>query len=154
MNGVLFNHESPLRGKTFVTRKIVKSVLDIVTGRAGTLSLGDTSVVRDWGWAPEFVSGMVDSLGVSEPTNFVFATGRPIALAEFVEEAFAAVQLDWRSFVETDFSLARPSELQWSGGDPTRAYKVLSWTANCHGRGVARAMVRACLLYTSPSPRD
>src|SRR5690606_27279137 len=107
--GILFNHESPLRPNRFVTRKIVAAAVRIAGGSGERLQLGDLSIERDWGWAPEYVDAMWRMLQQPQPDDYVIATGRAHALHEFVAMAFAAVDLEWRAHVDFDPSLRRPS---------------------------------------------
>ncbi|HSK19864.1 MAG TPA: GDP-mannose 4,6-dehydratase [Longimicrobiales bacterium] len=127
--GILFNHESPLRPRRFVTRKIVSAACRIAAGENATLRLGNLDIRRDWGWAPEYVEAMWSMLQQDEPDDFVIATGGNHSLEEFVATAFAHCGLDWRDHVEVDPSLFRPSELMENSGDPGRAAALLGWQA-------------------------
>jgi GDPmannose 4,6-dehydratase len=142
-NGILFNHESPLRPARFVTRKIVAAAARIAAGSKERLRLGDLSIRRDWGWAPEYVEAMWRMLQRPTPEDFVIATGATHALEEFVETAFAAVALDWRQHVEIDRSLFRPSEIRVPAARPDRAAKVLGWRATVGMAEVVQRMVEA-----------
>jgi GDPmannose 4,6-dehydratase len=144
--GYLFNHESPLRSPLFVTRKIADAVGRLTQGDTSQLRLGDLSIERDWGWAPDYALCMRRMLLASEPVDVVIATGRPISLESFVEAAFAEAGYDWRKHVVVDRSLFRPGELRRSCGDPTRACELLGWEAGMSGQEVAREMVRATSL--------
>lgn len=128
-NGILFNHESPLRPLRFVTQKIIDAALRIAGGAEEKLMLGRLDIVRDWGWAPEYVDAMWRMLQQEVPSDYVIATGVPSSLQDFVAEAFTAVGLEWKDHVETDCSLFRPSDIGWSQGDPARALEQLSWRA-------------------------
>ena len=119
-SGLLFNHESTLRPRRFVTRKIVAGVVDIASRRADRLKLGDLSIVRDWGWAEEYVHAMWLMLQQAEPADYVIATGEPHSLREFVEEAFRYAGLDWTKHVDHDPGLSRPSDVAFSVGVRTR----------------------------------
>jgi len=141
--GILFNHESPLRPERFVTQKIVAGACQIAAGEASALTLGDLSVQRDWGWAPEYVVAMHQMLQLDEPEDFVIATGFTSSLEDFVAEVFAAVGLDWRRHVSRDPKLTRPSEISVSRADTTRASDRLGWTARYKMPDVARMMVEA-----------
>lgn len=141
--GILFNHESPLRPERFVTQKVVASACRIAVGEQQTLTLGDLSIARDWGWAAEYVVAMQSMLSAAVPEDFVIATGHTASLEEFVAEVFAAVGLDWQQHVEHDPELRRPTEIAWGGGDPAKAADVLGWRATVRMPEVARRMVAA-----------
>jgi GDPmannose 4,6-dehydratase len=140
-SGILFNHESPLRPARFVTRKVVAAACRIARGSGETLSLGDLSIRRDWGWAPEYVDAMWRMLQVDVPQDFVIATGESASLEDYVAEVFACLDLDWRAHVVRDDSLLRPSEIRENRGDPWRAAKELGWRAQRRMPQVARALV-------------
>jgi GDPmannose 4,6-dehydratase len=141
--GILFNHESPLRPERFVTRKIVNSACRIAAGSSEKLHLGNISIARDWGWAPEYVDAMWRMLQQKEPDDFVIATGETNTLEDFVAEAFNCVGLDWRMYVISDTSLLRPSEIMISCGDPSKASESFGWKATYKMRDVVRMMVDA-----------
>lgn len=126
-NGILFNHESPLRPARFVTKKVVEGAHRISLGSSETLFLGDLSVVRDWGWSPEYVEAMWMMLQADNPDDFVIATGESHSLEEFVAHAFSFFDLDWKRYVKCDTSLRRPNEIPWSQGNPEKANRVLGW---------------------------
>ncbi|NVN91142.1 MAG: GDP-mannose 4,6-dehydratase [Desulfuromonadales bacterium] len=138
--GILFNHESPLRPERFVTQKIIKSACRIAAGGKEKLHLGNITVARDWGWAPEYVEAMWLMLQQEKPDDFVIATGETNTLEAFVTEAFGCVGLDWRDHVISDPSLLRPSEIMISRGNPCKASAVLNWRAHYHMRDVVREM--------------
>lgn len=140
-NGILFNHESNHRPERFVTAKIAAAARRIAAGSPERLMLGRLDIVRDWGWAPEFVDAMWRMLQQDSADDYIVATGSSSSLADFAKAAFAAVGLDWRQHVFTDLSLGRPTDLDWSGGDPTRAAKRLGWRAATLMPEVARRMV-------------
>lgn len=142
-NGLLFNHESPLRPERFVTRKITAAAARIAAGSGEPLVLGRLDITRDWGWAPEYVEAMWRILHASEPDDFVVATGRSTALADFAAAAFASVGLDWRDHVSTDSGFARPSDLVWNGGDPGKAAEKLGWRALIGMEEIAARMTQA-----------
>jgi len=142
-SGILFNHESPLRPARFVTRKIVGAAKRIASGSEDKLRLGNISIVRDWGWAPEYVRAMWLMLQQPEPGDYVIATGESYSLEEFVVAAFDKLGLDWRDHVEVDPSLFRPTDIQTSRGDPTRAAEVLGWRASFRLPEVVGAMIAA-----------
>lgn len=127
--GILFNHESPLRSKRFVTQKIISAVKRVAGGDHKKLQLGDISVVRDWGWAPEYVEAMWLMLQQDEPDDFVIATGEAYGLEEFVDQAFKVAGLDWRDHVVVDKSLFRPADLMKNYGNPKKAKEKLGWKA-------------------------
>ena len=128
-NGILFNHESPLRPSRFVTRKIVSSACRISRGSAEKLNLGRIDIVRDRGLAPEYVEAMWRMLQVETPDDFVIATGYSATLEEFVTRAFDHVNLDWRKHVVIDSAYFRPSDIAYSAADPSKAAHVLNWSA-------------------------
>jgi GDPmannose 4,6-dehydratase len=140
-NGILFNHESPLRPKRFVTAKIADAVRRIAGGEAMKLTLGRTDIVRDWGWAPEFVEAMWLMLQQPQADDYIIATGQSHSLTDFVAAAFAAAGLDWQEHVTTDPALGRPTDLDWSGADPAHAARTLGWRAQTMMPEVARRMV-------------
>jgi GDPmannose 4,6-dehydratase len=142
-SGILSNHESPLRPARFVTRKIVRAAVRIARGAQEKLALGDLSVQRDWGWAPEFVDAMWRMLQQPKPQDLVIATGETNSLEAFVETAFAHVDLDWREHVVLDDSFRRPADITCGRADPRRAADVISWRAQLRMRDVVRAMVDA-----------
>ena len=141
--GYLFNHESPLRSPQFVSRKITDAVDRLAQGDREPLRLGDLSVERDWGWAPEYAACIRRMLIMAEPADFVIATGQPISLEAFVEAAYEEAGYDWREFVKVDRSLFRPTESRRIWGDPTSARNLIGWEASLVGKEVARQMVRA-----------
>jgi GDPmannose 4,6-dehydratase len=141
--GILFNHESPLRPERFVTQKIVAGACRVAAGEQDLLKLGDLSIRRDWGWAPEYVVAMHAMLRIDEPRDVVIGTGRSSSLEEFVAAVFAAVGLDWRRHVVYDPSLTRPSEIRSGRADTRRAREILGWEARWQMPDVARMMVEA-----------
>jgi GDPmannose 4,6-dehydratase len=128
-NGILFNHESPLRPARFVTRKIVSAACRISRGAVEKLHLGRLDIVRDWGWAPEYVEVMWRMLQAEAPEDFVIATGSSVSLEEFVAKAFESVKLDWRDFVVSDATFFRPSDIAHSTADPSKVARELNWSA-------------------------
>jgi GDPmannose 4,6-dehydratase len=141
-NGILFNHESPLRAERFVTRKITRAAHQIAQGSRERLRLGNLSVRRDWGWAPDYVEAMWRMLQQAYPDDYVVATGMLSSLEEFLVAAFAAKGLDWHDHVTLDPSLARPTELAGFAGDARRAAERLGWTPSIRMPEVARLMVQ------------
>jgi GDPmannose 4,6-dehydratase len=150
--GILFNHESPLRPERFVTQKIVAAACRIARGEQDALRLGDLSVNRDWGWAPEYVVAMHRMLQQDDLEDFVIATGVTTSLEDFVAEAFRAVGLDWRRHVIRDPALVRPSEIAWGRADTRRASERLGWTAEYTMPAVVRMMVEARLARDDAMP--
>jgi GDPmannose 4,6-dehydratase len=142
-SGILFNHESPLRPERFVTQKIVRAACRIAAGDRTPLRLGNVSIQRDWGWAPEFVDAMHRMLQLEHPQDFVIATGSTWSLAQFAATAFERVGLDWREWVVFDPSLSRPSELLANRGNARKAAEHLGWQARLTMPEVVAAMVRA-----------
>jgi GDPmannose 4,6-dehydratase len=142
-SGILFNHESPLRPERFVTQKIVAGACRIAAQGSGELTLGNLSVERDWGWAPEFVDAMHRMLQRPVASDYVIATGESRPLQDFVAEAFASVGLDWRKHVNTDASLLRPTDLKKGWGNPAKAIRELAWEPQTRMSGVVRRMVEA-----------
>jgi GDPmannose 4,6-dehydratase len=128
-NGLLFNHESPRRKSQFVTAKILAAAKAIAQGTANSLELGDLSIVRDWGWAEEYVEAMWLMLQQPEPDDYVIATGKSHSLQYLVEKVFAAYDLDWHRYVRINPSLFRPNELRLSVGNPSKAKQILGWHA-------------------------
>jgi GDPmannose 4,6-dehydratase len=141
--GFLFNHESPRRPERFVTRKIVRGACEIALGRRSTLELGDLSVVRDFGWAPEYVEAFWKMLALDTPEDFVLGTGIPKPLAEFVELVFASLGLNASDHVRHDPSLVRPTEIAVLCANPSHAARRLGWRATTPLAEVARRMVEA-----------
>jgi GDPmannose 4,6-dehydratase len=142
-SGILFNHESPLRPQRFVTRKVVAAAVHIARGSREMLVLGDLSIRRDWGWAPEYVEAMWSMLQQEQADDFVIATGIDHSLEDFVREAFACVGLEWRDHVRTDKALLRPSEIRCGRGDAARAAARLGWKAQALMPEVVARMVEA-----------
>lgn len=141
--GILFNHESPLRPERFVTRKIIATACRIAGGSKEKLQLGNISIARDWGWAPEYVEAMWRMLQQTQPKDYVIATGETNTLEDFVVEVFTQLGLDWQGHVTTDPSLIRPSEIMISRGKPLKAEKELGWKAQYRMRDVIRMMLEA-----------
>lgn len=142
-NGILFNHESPRRGPTFVTRKITRAVARIQAGLQDKLYLGNLDARRDWGYAPDYVEGMWRMLQHKRPDDFVLATGESHSVREFCELAFARVKLDWRRFVKLDKRYLRPAEVDHLCGDAAKARRVLGWKPRVTFRELVNLMVDA-----------
>ena len=143
VSGILFNHESPWRGETFVTRKITRAVARIKAGLESSVYLGNLDAVRDWGYAPEYVQGMWRMLQHHTPMDYVLATGVACTVRDFAATAFAQAGLDWRDHVRYDARYERPTEVDALIGDATRAELVLGWKARTHAHELARLMVDA-----------
>jgi GDPmannose 4,6-dehydratase len=144
-NGILFNHESPRRGETFVTRKITMAAARIRLGLQGKLYLGNLDAVRDWGYAKEYVESMWLMLQQEKPDDYVVATGEGATVRDFCEVAFAELGLDYKQYVETEDRYIRPTEVDALIGDPSKAQKVLGWKAKTHWKELAKLMVSADL---------
>jgi GDPmannose 4,6-dehydratase len=144
-NGILFNHESPRRGATFVTRKVTRGVAAIVAGTESKLYLGNLDARRDWGFAPEYVEAMWLMLQQDKPDDYVVATGEMHTVREFVELAFALVGLDWQDFVEIDPRYFRPTEVDELCGDSSKARRVLGWEPKTSFPDLVRIMLAADL---------
>ena len=142
-NGILFNHESPLRPARFVTRKIVAGACAIKRGEARRLQLGNINVSRDWGSADEYVVAMWRMVQLERPADLVIASGRTHSLQEFVITTFEAVGLDWRAHVDVDDSLRRPSDIPYSAGNAAKAAEIIGWRAKSGMREVVEMMVEA-----------
>ncbi|MCR2824239.1 GDP-mannose 4,6-dehydratase [Microbacterium sp. zg.Y909] len=143
VNGILFNHESPRRGETFVTRKITRAVARIKAGKQKDLYLGNLESVRDWGYAAEYVEGMWRMLQADTPEDFVLATGVGYTIKDFLETSFGHVGLDWQEYVKFDERYLRPTEVDALVGDPSKAADKLGWTPAIDGKELAKLMVDA-----------
>ena len=141
--GILFNHESPLRPERFVTRKIIAAACRIAGGSGERLRLGNTSIQRDWGWAPEYVDAMWRMLQQDSAGDFVIATGKSHALAEFAEIAFRYFGLDWREHTDIDASIFRPTDIPYGCGEAIKAATLLGWSAQFDMPGVVQKMIEA-----------
>lgn len=144
-SGLLFNHESPLRPPRFVTQKIVREACEIKKGRQGKMCLGDISVKRDWGWAPEYVEAMWKMLQQEKADDYIIATGQTYSLEDFVDIVFRLLDLDWRDHVELNPDFFRPTDIKSSLADPAKAEEKLCWKAKYAMKEVASMMVKACL---------
>jgi GDPmannose 4,6-dehydratase len=140
-NGILFNHESPRRGETFVSRKITRAVGRIKMGLQDKVFLGNIDAKRDWGYARDFVESMWLMLQQDRPDDFVVATGETHSVREFLAEAFGCADLNWEEFVEIDPRYLRPTEVDHLHGDPTRARETLGWQHRVSFRELTRMMV-------------
>ena len=144
-NGILFNHESPRRGETFVTRKITMAAARIKLGLQSKLYLGNLDAIRDWGYAPEFVDSMWRMLQQDTPDDYVVATGVGATVRDFCQASFSALDLDYEEFVETEARYTRPTEVDALIGDPSKAERLLNWKAKVHWRELAEIMVTSDL---------
>lgn len=144
-SGILFNHESPLRPKRFVTQKIVTTACKIAQGQADKLYLGDISIQRDWGWAPEYVEAMYHMLQQDQPDDYVIATGTTSRLEVFVSEVFSSLGMNWQDHVVIDRTLFRPTDIAISRGNPSKAKQRFGWQAKYQMGDIAREMVQAAL---------
>jgi GDPmannose 4,6-dehydratase len=142
-NGILFNHESPRRGNTFVTHKITRAIAEIIKGRRHELVLGNLDAKRDWGYAPEYVEAMWLMLQQEKAGDYVIATGEMHTVREFVQEAFAYANLDWEKYVRTDERYYRPAEVDQLLGDPSRAKAVLGWEPKVKFKELVKIMIDA-----------
>jgi GDPmannose 4,6-dehydratase len=142
-NGILFNHESELRPARFVTQKVVQSAYRISRGSKEKLTLGDLTMLRDWGWAPEYVDAMWCMLQAEKADDFVIATGEANSLQDFVAQSFGFFGLNWKEYVQYDDQLKRPNEIPWSQGNPEKALRVLGWRADKKMGDVVTALCRA-----------
>lgn len=142
-SGILFNHESPLRPERFVTQKIVAATYRIAKGSQEKLYLGDISVQRDWGWAPEYVEAMYLMVQQEQPDDYVVATGESYKLEDFVAAAFDYVGLNWREHVVTDASLLRPTDIAVGRANPAKAKEKLNWQAKYKMPDAVRMMIQA-----------
>ena len=144
-NGILFNHESPRRGETFVTRKITMAAARIKLGQQEKLYLGNLDAVRDWGYAKEYVESMWLMLQQEKPDDYVVATGEGASVRDFCEVAFSELGLDYKKHVETEDRYIRPTEVDALIGNPAKAQNILGWKAKTHWKDLAKLMVHADL---------
>jgi len=140
-NGILFNHESPRRGKSFVTRKITISSAEIMAGKKKKIYLGNLDAKRDWGYAPEYVEAMWLMLQQDTPDDYVIGTGETHSVKEFLEGAFSYLDLDWNEYVEIDPKYFRPTEVEVLKADPSKAKRILNWTARISFEDLIKIMV-------------
>ncbi len=151
-NGILFNHESPRRGETFVSRKVTRAVAAILAKKQDYLYLGNLEAKRDWGFAPEYVESMYRILQHNKPEDFVVGTGEAHSVKEFVKEAFSYAGLDWEKYTKTDFRYLRPTEVKGLVADATKAKKTLDWQPKIKFRELVRIMVDADLRKIGLAP--
>ena len=152
-NGILFNHESPRRGETFVSRKITRAIGRIKYSLQNTLYLGNLNAKRDWGYAPEYVEAMWLILQQDEPDDYVIATGETHSVKEFLEEAFGYAGLNWKDYVEIDQRYFRPTEVDELVGNPAKAMKKLGWKPKVKFRELVRILVDADLKLAEREAR-
>lgn len=152
-NGILFNHESPRRGETFVTRKITRSVAQIKAGSQEKLYLGNLDARRDWGYAKEYVEAMWLMLQQDEPQDYVIATGETHSVKEFLDEAFSYAGLDWRDYVEIDPKYYRPAEVDLLVGDASKAKRILNWEPRTRFKELVQLMVDADIAMLDSQAR-
>ncbi len=145
-SGILFNHESPRRGETFVTRKITTGIAKILSGKAKAIYLGNLDAKRDWGYAPEYVEAMWRMLQEKKPDDYVIATGESHSVREFVEEAFRLVGLNWKKHVIIDKNYFRPTEVAILEGDSSKARRKLGWKPKVKFAELVRTMLEADLI--------
>ena len=151
-NGILFNHESPRRGATFITRKVTRGIAAILAGTAEHLFLGNLDAKRDWGYAPEYVDAMWRMLQQPEPDDYVIATGEMHTVREFCQSAFGLVGLDWETYVRVDPAYLRPTEVDELCGDAAKARTKLDWRPQVQFDELVRLMVRADLEEAGLDP--
>jgi len=142
-NGILFNHESPRRGETFVTRKITRAAARIKLGLQDKLYLGNLEAKRDWGFAGDYVKAMWLMLQQKKPDDYIVATGQTHSVSEFLDEVFGHLDLDWKEYVEIDERYFRPTEVDMLLGDPAKAKKVLNWEPEVTFKALAKMMVES-----------
>ncbi len=153
-NGILFNHESPRRGETFVTRKITRAVANIVAGKQKKLYLGNLDAKRDWGYAKDYVKAMWLMLQQDKPDDYVVATGETHSIRDFLDVAFGYVNLDWHDYVEFDPRYLRPTEVDLLIGEPSKAQEKLNWQPSVNFNGLVELMVKADLLSVGMKNSD
>jgi len=154
-NGILFNHESPRRGETFVTRKITRGLANILAKKEKKIYLGNIEAKRDWGYAPEFVEAMWLMLQQDEPDDFVIGTGETHSVKEFLKEAFAYLDLDWKEYIEIDPIYFRPTEVENLRADFSKAKSILNWSPKISFKDLVKIMVDFDLeLAGLPSPGE
>jgi GDPmannose 4,6-dehydratase len=151
-NGILFNHESPRRGETFVSRKITRAVARIKLGLQEKVFMGNLEAKRDWGYAPEYVDAMWRMLQQERPEDYVIATGEAHSVREFLEEAFGFVGLDWKEHVEIDRRYFRPTEVDCLIGDASKARERLGWEPRVRFKDLVKIMVKADIEAEKSKP--
>ena len=151
-SGILFNHESPRRGETFVTRKITRAIAGILSGKDKKIYLGNLDAKRDWGYAPEYVEAMWKMLQQKKPDDYVIATGETHSVREFLQEAFSLIGLKWQDFVETDPRYLRPTDVENLCGDASKAKKQLEWKPKVHFKDLVKLMLIEDLKHEGVDP--
>ena len=151
-NGILFNHESPRRGETFVTRKITRAVARILAGTESKLYLGNLDAYRDWGYAPEYVEAMVRILRLGKPDDIVLGTGQSYSVRDFLTFCFEYVNLDWNDYVEIDSRYFRPSEVEKLSADISKAQNLIDWKPKILAPELAKIMVDYDMLRVNLQP--
>jgi GDPmannose 4,6-dehydratase len=151
-SGILFNHDSWLRPRRFVTRKIIAGAADVAEKKTDRLKLGNLSIARDFGWAPEYVEAMAMMLRADSPDDYVIATGQTHTLESFVKEAFAFFGLDWRQHIDIDQGLLRPIDIMQSAGNPDKARRVLGWEAKVFMKEVVSRLADGELRQRQAAP--
>jgi len=148
-SGLLFNHESPLRPPRFVTQKIVREACDIKRGKQSVMNLGDISVKRDWGWAPEYVEAMWLMLQQEKADDYIIATGHTYSLEDMVDTVFSSLDMNWRDYVVLNPAFLRPTDIKSSLADPGKAERELGWKAQHSMKEVAAMMVKKYIEETA-----
>ncbi|MCX6003859.1 MAG: GDP-mannose 4,6-dehydratase [Chloroflexi bacterium] len=151
-NGILFNHESPRRGGTFVTRKITMGLANILAGKQNQIALGNLDAKRDWGYAPEYVEFMWKMLQYNEPLDLVVGTGETYSVREFVEAVFNYASLDWKKYITTESRLFRPTEVDMLLADPSKAKRTLGWSPKISFHDLVKVMVDADMRAAGLKP--
>jgi GDPmannose 4,6-dehydratase len=151
-NGILFNHESPRRGETFLTRKVTRAIAYILAGKQSKLYLGNLDSRRDYGYAPEYVEMMWHMLQQDMPDDYVIGTGVAPTMREFIEEAFSYVDLDWKEYVDIDPLYYRPAEVDYLQADAAKARKILDWNPKITYKDLARIMIDADMQAVGLEP--
>ena len=142
-NGILFNHESPRRGETFVTRKITRALANIVAGNQKNLYLGNLDAKRDWGYAPDYVAAMWKMMQIDHPGDFVIGTGEAYSVRDFLDEAFSYLNLDWKEYVKIDPRYFRPNEVDYLLSNPKKSMEAIGWEPRIKFKELVRIMVDA-----------
>jgi GDPmannose 4,6-dehydratase len=151
-NGILFNHESPRRGETFVTRKITRGLARIIAGKDKELYLGNLEAKRDWGYAPDYVEAMWLMLQQERPQDYVIGTGETHSVREFLEEVFAYVELDWKEYIKIDPKYFRPTEVNLLRADASKAREELDWSPRVTFKELVKIMVDSDLTLMGLEP--
>lgn len=151
-NGILFNHESPRRGETFVTRKITRGLASILAGKQKKIYLGNLDAKRDWGYAPEYVEAMYLMLQEDSPDDYVIGTGESHSIREFLDEAFSYVGLDWEKYIEIDPKYYRPTEVEYLKADASKAFKKLGWKPKVTFKELIKIMVDCDMILQGLEP--